>query len=361
MNTFFNILQTISNFKHKYYVNEPFIPNNNDNQKQHINILISLIIYYEKKYSNFVYSKFGSLFIFLQNSIFSNELKEDIFTLFSKTQKYYFAFNRLAYMYKMKKHPYVVTNDLMMNPLDKNHKLTFILVEEKTNFLFNIHEIITIIENAIGNSPNFFSDPLTPLNPYNNQPLTRATMYNVYFQMKNIGRVMPILFHYFFIENFDKTQFSEQYEAIIREKSIKKYVFNSPHITLYSSVISMLKRNKYTKNLEIDDSFPKDILVDIFRPFLFIDYINNYYIRGDIKVYIAKHMLDNKLRDFYKFNKHFGKQMIKLIKKNNIFVRHLCINSKHISFYGIPIYSYIIDNKQVFDNNDEIKNNWDLM
>jgi hypothetical protein len=373
MDAFFNILQTIGHLKYKYYANKPFTPvlaftpilvkkddkndndkNDNDKQesiyKQHIHLLMSLMIYYEKKYSNFIYSKFGSLYMFLQNSIFTNELKENVFDIFSKAQKCYFAFNRLAYIYKLKKHPYVVTNDLMMNPLDKKHKLTFVLVEEKNNFLFNIHEIIAIIENAIGNSPHFFSDPLMPLNPYNKQPFTLATLYNVYFQMKNIGRVIPTLFHHFFIENFNKVTFSEQYDAMIREYSIKKYIFNSPPIVLYSSVMFMLNNNKYTKRLEIHDCFPKDILVDIFRPFLFMDYMSNYYITGDIKVYIAKHMLDNKLKDFYKFNKHFGKQMIQIIKKNNQFVRQLCINSKHISFYGIPIHSYIVDNKQVFDN-----------
>jgi hypothetical protein len=374
MKTFFNILQTISDFKNKHYLDEPFtLPKINSEKlysevnteysytghKYHINCLMNIIFYKEKdcgtknKFSRNAFSKLSSLNTILENSFYKNEIKEEIFDIFSKTQKCYFAFTRLVHIYKIKKHPYIVTDDLMMNKLDINHKLTFILVENKTNFLFNINQIINIIETAIENSPNFVSQPLSPLNPYNNQPFTQATLYNIYFQMKYTGRVISMLFHCFFLENFHKNNFSEQYESLIRENAIKKYVFNSPHTILYSSVISMLGNNEYTKNLIIHKKFPKYILVDIFRPFLFYYYIANFFTKGTSKLYNVTYILNIKLKKFYEYNKVFGRQIIKLIKKNNkIEKQEYIFNTKHISFYEIIINSFITQNEEVFFSNN---------
>ena len=65
-------------------------------------------------------------------------------------------------------------------------------------------KIINIIETAIGNSPNFFSEPLSPLNPYNNQEFTISTLYNIYFQMLKIKNVFKCLQIKYFPHAVDK-------------------------------------------------------------------------------------------------------------------------------------------------------------
>ncbi len=368
MKTFFNILQSLIGISNKRYPDEPFVISDNlDNyihtcEKSHIVYLMNAIFYKEKEckkpeFTKKAFAKFASLNCILENIFYEKELKERIFDVFSRTQKHYHAFSRLAHIYRLKKHQYVVTDDLMMNKLEPNDKLTFILVEKKSNFLFNINEIINIIETAIGNSPNFFSEPLSPLNPYNNQEFTISTLYNIYFQMKNIGRVTPLLFHCFFLENFNKDMFVEQHEPFIREQAIKKYVFNSPHTILYPSVISMLRNNVHTNKLTIHNNFPKDLLVEIFRPFLFHDYITNYYIRGTSKVYNSKLLLRAKLKKFYEFNPRFGREIIKLTKKNKkIIKREYILNTKHISFYDIVLTQTFETNNIVFLTNNLTNN-----
>jgi hypothetical protein len=365
MNTFFNILQTLIGISHKRYPDDPFvIPENFENydytsEKVHISYLIKIIFYKakdNKKTNIFVKNasaKFESLNLILENMFYKNELKERIFEIFSLAQKHYHAFSRLQHIYKLKKNSYVVTNDLMLNPILPDAKLTFILVEKKSNFLFNINELINIIETAIGNSPNFFSDPLSPSNPYNNQEFNNSTLYNIYFKMKQIGRVIPMLFHCFFLENFDKNAFVDAHEPIIRACAIKKYIFNSPHTILYNQVLSMLRHNQYTKKLIIHKNFPKDLLVDIFRPFLFHDYISNYYIKGTAKVLNSKHIVFEKLKQFYKFNPAFGRKTIKLIKRNRKVVRQeYVINTNHISFYDINIKPSTLSNEFIFFSNN---------
>lgn len=360
MKTFFNILQSLIGIKNKTYPDDDFSISENKytNEQQHMITLINSIFYtakQENKHSNlltkYAFAKFTALNCILENNFYEKELKEQIFHFFSKAQKHYFSFLKFAHIYKLKKNKYVVTEDLMMNPLDPNHKLTFILVENKYNFLFNIHEIINIIKTAIGNAPNFFCEPLSPSNPYNNHIFSNATLYNIYFQMKKIETVIPLLFHLFFLENFNKHTFIEQYEPNIREYSIKKYIFNSPYTVLYSSTISMLNHNQYTRKLTIDKDFPKDLLVEIFRPFLFHDYISNYYIKSTLKTYNFRDLLHLKLKKFYQFNPAFGRKIIKLNKNNTRVKKEYIFNTKHISFYDICVTPTINTNNLNFFTN----------
>lgn len=360
MKTFFNILQTQIGIKNKIYPDEIFECQKQDyidpKNEEYIhtlqlmhNIHYIFITATATNNANFAFSKFTALNAILENSFYKDGLKEKIMTRFSKIQKHYNAFVRFAHIYKIKRNPYVVTNDLTLNPLVCNHRLTFVLVENKSNYLFNINEIINIIETAIGYSPNFFSQPLWPLNPYNNQKMSISTLYNIYFQIKNSGRIIPLLFHLFFLEKFDTKKFSQQYELIIRENAIKKHVFNSPYAIIYNSVVSMLKNNKYTRRLVIHSDFPKNLLVNIFRPYLFYFYIVNY-LDQTAKYYNAKYVLYNKLKRFYKYNKLFGRKIYKLTTKDNkIKIKEFIINTKHLSFHND-------DNtgKQMFnDNNGE--------
>lgn len=361
MKTFFNILQTLVNIKNKSF---PITSLTNTQQHQYIKtdydsdlkiyirLLLNTIVKIEQKYKHKpdiltrnAISKFTALSQIIENKIMRQTLKDNIIDTFIKAQRHHNAFIKLAHMYRLKKHPYIVTSDLYMRPLNINSANTFILVETNTkcNFLFNINDLINIIETSISNSPNFFSQPLRPSNPYNNQPLKMSTLYNVYYQIKQSNRIMPILLHLFFLENFNTAMFSQQYEAIIREYAIKKFVFNSHYSVLYASIISMLKQNYYTQKLIIHSSFPKKLLVNIFRPFLFYDFIIKYYINDTSKVYEYELTLFNKLRKFYEYNNAFGRKYYKVNINKNTHVRHKVItlekkiNIKHITFYNISL------------------------
>lgn len=345
MKTFFNILQTITNTKHKTYPDEPFKMHEQSgsniytNEMYHINFFINTIFGKEKKseYSDknkrISEAKLKSLNSILEDTFCTNELKEQIFNIFSKSQKCYFAFSHLARIYKTKKYPIVVSHDLTLNSLDINHTNTFTLIENKSIFLFSLNDIISIIEMAISNSPNFFSDPLPTLNPYTKIQLTNSTLYNIYFKLKESRRLMSTLFHLFFLENFNPKEFSEKNEPMIREYSIKTYVYNSPYTTLHSSVLSMLKNNPFTKKYVIHKDFPKNTLVEIFRPYLFYYFIVNYYIENTTKIYNFNQILYTKLKQFYKYNTTFGRQYVQLTKTSGKIVKkEYKYNTKHIKY-----------------------------
>jgi len=50
----------------------------------------------------------------------------------------------------------------MLNPLNIYDKNTFILIQNKSKYLFSVNDLVSIIETALSNSPNFFAEPLSP-------------------------------------------------------------------------------------------------------------------------------------------------------------------------------------------------------
>jgi hypothetical protein len=346
MKTFFNIFQKIMNINIHVYPDEPFtiFPVNILKPECHcIHYFIKLMHYQNKqsKLTSSIYktaeAKFVALRVFILSTFCNNELKDKILTIFSLAQKIYFAFIKFKRLWMLKKYPIVVTTDLSLNPLDETNKNTFVLLQHKSKYLFGVNDLISIIETAIGNSPEFFADPLSPKNPYNNQIFDNSTLYNIYFKMKYSDRILSQLFHGFFLENFIKHSFFITYEPLIRQQAIKDYVFNSPYTTCYPLVIEMIQSNRYVKLLHIDSQFPKDILVDIFRPFLYYFCIIRYDVRGTEKIHKYKGILEYKLFVFYRFNRAFGRKYIKVIKINGkITSQEYIFNTTHVSFYQIP-------------------------
>jgi hypothetical protein len=308
-------------------------------------------------------SKFKALDQFFNNKFNTEKQIQCVFNAFSKAQRVYFAFNKFVNIYKLKKYPKVVTDDLSMTPLDINNKNTFALFQNKSVYLFSLNDLVQIIDTAIGNAPSFFSDPQRPKNPFNNNEFSNATLYNIYFKMKDSMRVISTIFHLYFLSNFNNDDFTTINEPFLREYSIKKYIFTTPALCLHTPVIEMLSANFFTKKLTIHKNFPKEQLVEIFRPFLYYYYIVNYDIRGTHKLIQYKKILHYKLKKFYEYNKAFGRQIIELIPRpinfmNNptLDLSHLLdnsqeqssnkkyklktkvtFNSKHIGFYNIDV------------------------
>ena len=381
MKSFFNILQTIIKSDVVRYPGETnkFIPLTlNATSDMYTNYSVySFICKIHKEFNTIkncsfikksASSKFKALNHFFNNKFNTQKQIECVFNAFSKAQRTYFAFNKFVNIYKLKKYPKVVTDDLSMTPLDIHSKNTISIVQNKSIYLFNLNELIHIIETALGHAPSFFSDPQRPKNPFNNEELSNATLYNIYFKMKDSVRLTSTIFHLYFLSNFDNDNdnFVINNEAFLREFSIKKYVFTTPALCLHPSVIEMIKSNPYTKKLTIHKQFPKEQLVEIFRPFLYYNYIVNYDIRGTHKLAQYKKILYHKLKRFYEYNKAFGRQIIEIIpnpivfpnlipnpntilshlldkptadsnKKTSVRKTRVTFNSKHIGFYNIDI------------------------
>jgi hypothetical protein len=149
-------------------------------------------------------------------------------------------------------------------------------------------------------------------------------------------RVISTIFHFYFLSHFNNEEFVITNEAFLREYAIKKYVFTTPALCLYPSVIEMLSANSFTKKLTIHKEFPKEQLVEIFRPFLYYYYIVNYDIRGMHKLVQWKSILHHKLRKFYEYNKAFGRRIIELKPQPINFINYANVNYNLLHLLDTP-------------------------
>ena len=339
MNTFFLIIKKYFKISDNIFQNLKSLQDLNTLQK-----IIYFLFISKREYS------IQNKFIFFNNQInnifLTEEQKEEFINIFCKIQKTYFALSKFAYVYKYKTTKVVVDFDLCLNPIDINNKNSICLLQEKNKYYFRINDLINIIDTALSNSPMFFSEPLISKNPYNNIPFNKSTLYNIYFNITSKTFIVSELIHKFFLSNFDLDNFEKDYEYLIREYSIQKYIKYSDINILYKSVLLMINtynyNNYYNNMIFIHTSFPKKLLVDIMRPYLLLYYIYNYSLIQ--KKSYSKDLLFKKLNELYQFNPNFGRKIIKVqsyfLENENINIninkkyKNICTyNHDHICFY----------------------------
>lgn len=288
----------------------------------------------ESNYTTLVKYKFTFLTNVLENMFYNDETKDLFLSYFSKIQKTHFAFLRFARLYKYKKAVVQISSDLYMNELDEKHRNVFVLFQNNCKYLFSASDLVNIMNNNLSNSYLFFSEPLIPKNPYNNIAFDRATLYNIYFFMKNRPFAMPVLYQQFFNIDFNLEIFREDNEQLIREESIKRYVYSTSPNILYNTVVSMIEslksNNPKYKILCIHKNFPKNKLVEIMRPYLHLYYLSKFYVVGTEKMTNSYKILVKKFDLFVRFNPYFGRKVFKQ-KKNKILVDNY--DDNHMNFY----------------------------
>jgi hypothetical protein len=361
---FYTIIQKCLNVQHTLFPSgnchefwkDIYIINSNTNSEIHLFFYHYITTLYLKSNNNSrIKEKFAKFKAMIDNVFISEELKEEIIALFCKTQKTYYGFSRFAYIYKYKKSQYVIKNDLYLNEIDEDKTNVFTLYQDNSKYLFQINDLINIINNNLSNSPNFFVNPKVSKNPYNNMPLTHTSLYNIYFFIKNRNGIMPELFHHYFMCNFNIDLFSQNYECLIRNTAIRNYVNVSNCELLYSEIKIMLRI--YAKKIRIHKDFPVEKIINIMRPYLHLYYLEKYAINGTAKKYESGNLLEKKMRLFYSFNPQFGRKYIRFLSKpvynfdnkDNKRKRYPSVtifNDKHISFNETPEELDIISETQ---------------
>ena len=287
-----------------------------------------------KDISKKIKPKFKALENVFNNIFMTNEFKEDYLTTFSKLQKINYNLKKFGYICKIKKMKLQVDYDLLLNPISlTKHENAICIVQDNFKYMFTLVDLINIIETALTNAPGFFVEVLSPKNPFNNIPFSLSALYNIYFKTKKSNIKTSILFHLFFLCNFNKSVFSIEYESLIRDYAIKNYVYNTPAVLLRKFVHEMLNDNMYTKNLSIHRELSDNVLLNIMRPFLHYYYISKYGVYGTEKIILYKKILHYKLKFFYKYNPQFGRKYYHINNK----VRHVSFNTKCILFNNINI------------------------
>jgi len=112
-------------------------------------------------FSSLVNNVHKGKFIMFKESLISflNFSREEFINLFCKIQKTYYAFSRLAFIYKYKKSAMSVTTDIGLNDITINDKNILCIYNVNSRYLFNINDLLKIITTSLTNSYMFFSQP----------------------------------------------------------------------------------------------------------------------------------------------------------------------------------------------------------
>ena len=286
-------------------------------------------------------------FIFLKESLehFLIKNKENEFIYyFSKIQKTYNALNRFAYNYKYKKAQIVVNTDMCLNEININNKDVICIFHNNSKYLFIVNDLIKIINSALTHSYMFFSEPKCIKNPYDNLPLNKANLYNIYFFIKFKTIHRPELLFKFFQSNFKLNLFKFKNELVLRDYIIENFVYKSPSDTLITEIKNMIKffnrecmLDRINNRIIIDKDFPNDKLIKIMRPYLLLYCMYQYGYLQHMRS-SSLFILKKKLLEFNNFNPQFGRKRYKILTKvTTDFKKKICgklleFDDKHVEF-----------------------------
>jgi len=288
------------------------------------------------------FKKMNFLKYVMNNPFLCEKNRTEILDVFCRVQKLNYSFQRFAYLYKLKKADFQIVEDIYLNPISATHKNTMVLYQNNKKYLFVISDLINIINTAISHCDYFYPEPLVIKNPYNNIPLSKSILYNIYFFIKDRDFKLPLLFHFYFLCDFSIDLYKRKYEKNIIEEYIKRFVKNSSDDILSSHILNMIdeynQHNKH-KQLYIDSEFPKNILVSKFRYFLYY-YLLYYHGQQSNDTEYYHSIWNEKMQLLQQINPEFGRKIIRIRSKydfsnknkSEVFFNDKCIDFHKINF-----------------------------
>ena len=293
------------------YIFSTYEKNNKVNSYQQL--IFNSMLNFLRFNGNKIKYKFNFLNNCLNNMFYGDDTKKQILENFCKIQRTYYAFNRLAYLYKFNSSKIVVNKDMALNEINLNDKNIICIYQLNYKYLFNIKDILKVVESSLTNSTMFFLNPITIKNPYNNLPFSKSNLYNIYFTLFFKCIPIPEIIQKFFKFDFDLDLFEKKNQILLRECAILNYLNNIQDEEFISDTKTMLQRynEAHYKKIEIDNDFPNEKLIHIFKPYLFMYYIStlsfDYY-----KKINCKEVLEKMLFRFRYYFPRFGRKRIKI-------------------------------------------------
>ena len=276
-----------------------------------------------------------------KNNLIDNEVKDEILQLFSTTQKRVMALYRFKDVCIRKTKKYLDDpQDLQFNLLSEMPKKhTMDIIQVGIRYQFSIFDLIRIINTSLSYEYNFFTDPKKIKNPWNNNPFSIATLYNIYFFICDSTIGMPILLDRFFQSNFNLDMFERHNQLII-----KNYIIENCHnfskmkkLSHLYNMIDTFNRKRLRCHIKIDDGFPENRLLEVMEPYLKTYLLSVYSYEDDLLIKYRS-ILVTKLRQFNKMNPIFGRKIINLKVRKLYYISCLHYNEDTLLFIPCNIY-----------------------
>ena len=176
-----------------------------------------------RRYSTHLKTKYCSLNIIYNSDIYTNEYKNIFLSHFGAIQKCIFGFRRLLTIYRYKKTNIIVSTDLLMTDISQSDKNVLGIIQNKQQYLFTKSDLERIIYTCLTNNDCLFTQLIDIKNPFTGIAFDTSTLYNIYFFIVDRAFYMSksmMLFHYYFLSNFNLKIMENDYEHVIRENII---------------------------------------------------------------------------------------------------------------------------------------------
>ena len=257
----------------------------------------------------------------LFNSLSTENEKKRIFNFFNNLQRKYFILKRFFFkIYYKRCKCYEPQIDMSLNDLKivKDH-LKITLLHGNTKYVFSLTDLINIINTALTYNSGYFCTPQNIKNPYTNLNFSRSNLYNIYYKLKESTFIMPILYHRYFLNNFDLRIFSVFNENLIKEATIENILQTNDQNKKFNFIKKMLGFfNKYrgiNKRITYDKFFPKKELISIFSIYL-KQFLSAFFIHDENVYSHCRIDLFKNLDEFHLKNPTFGRRIVsRSIKK----------------------------------------------
>jgi hypothetical protein len=276
-----------------------------------------------------------------KNNLIDNEVKDEILQLFSTTQKRVMALYRFKDVCIRKTKKYLDDpQDLQFNLLSEMPKKhTMDIIQVGIRYQFSIFDLIRIINTSLSYEYNFFTDPKKIKNPWNNNPFSIATLYNIYFFIRHSTIGMPILLDRFFQSNFNLDMFERHNQLIIKNYIIENCQ-NFSKMKKLSHIYNMIdtfNKKRLRCQIKIDSGFPENRLLEVMEPYLKTYLLSVYSYEDDLLIKYRS-ILVTKLRQFNKMNPIFGRKIINLKVRKLYYISCLHYNEDTLLFIPCNIY-----------------------
>lgn len=248
-----------------------------------------------------------------ENSFVSKEDKEKYISIISTSIKHYLTFNKVAFMWKLKKAKLGCCEDMYMNPIDVTKNKHIEILQEGRKYLFTVSDMIKIVHKSLNNSDELYAEPLPCKNPYNNIPFSKSNLYAIYYAIKKSDYNIPEVFHQYYLSNFSINKFIDNYECMLREKTINIRSVTDCDDCLKDDILDMIENyNDCHPELpiNINDDFPEDILMKAFTPYIKYYYRSLYSLNSTVKSRNNTYWRAA-LKNFSAKNSQFGRKIIK--------------------------------------------------
>lgn len=259
-------------------------------------------------------SKFDALQTLILEALFiAPEVKTELVDRFTLVQRAYWAFNRLARIYKVKRSKrFDIDCDLYTTPFRNLPPSVVTNVYDErtqTRYCFRLSDMLALTHKALIHAPDFFVEPLPVRNPYTNLPFTKAQLYHLYFAVKASPLIMPPLFHLWFLVHFDLDLFFRRNESILINYAIEDFVQNGSEEEHVERLYEMVEHYEHDLDYPlIVDDFPQEMLLAALSPYLHDYLLASYTFSPTLRKH-ARRQLRLNLIEFGRKNPLFGRRI----------------------------------------------------